>query len=348
MDRRGARGVMDGRNAGVTAETSAAVRLRPLQDGDFEALAELHTANFPEEPRTAAESRERYEKFDAERYVREYVVALDSGDRVVGLGVYAHAPWSFHPDKYMIYVMVRPTHQRRGIGARIMEHLSSGLRARGATRLRSWAREDYPHSLAFLARFGFTEYSRTFESRLPVARVDPVPFAGAEERARAAGITITTLAEELARDPTCLPALYQAHCGLEVTTPHTDPDLPVAPAYNHWLTHEVRHPRVPLEAFFLAKQGEFYVGESVMKRSESEADVLWQQLTAVHREFQGHGIATALKLRTIAYAQQHGFREIRTFNSSKNGAMLAINTKLGFIRQPAWIDFLLERSAEQG
>jgi len=70
--------------------------------------------------------------------------------------------------------------------------------------------------------------------------------------------------------------------------------------------------------------------------------LVWQQLTAVHREFQGHGIAAALKLRTIAYARMHGFREIRTFNSSRNEPMLAINTKLGFIRQPAWIDFLLE------
>jgi len=40
---------------------------------------------------------------------------------------------------------------------------------------------------------------------------------------------------------------------------------------------------------------------------------------------------------TIQYAQRHGFREIRTFNSSLNAAMLAINTKLGFVRQPEWI-----------
>jgi len=352
MDVRGARGVMDSRNTdsrstSATPETGVAVRLRPIQDSDFEALAELYTANFPEEPRTAAESRERYEKFDAARFVREYVVAVDAGDRIVGSGVYAHVPWSFHPDKYTIYVMVHPTLQHRGIGTSIMEHLLSGLRARGATRVRSWAREDYPHSLGFLARYGFEEYSRTFESRLPVAGVDTARFAGAEERARAAGITITTLADELARDPNCLSAVYQAHCGLEVTTPHTDPDLPVAPAYDHWLTHDARHPRVPLDAYFLAKQGAFYVGESAMKRSESEADVLWQQLTAVHREFQGYGIATALKLRTIEYAQRHGFREIRTFNSSANGPMLAINTKLGFIRQPAWIDFLLERTEQR-
>jgi GNAT superfamily N-acetyltransferase len=323
-------------------ETSAAVRLRPVTDDDFEALAEIATANFPDEPRTAAESRERYEKFDAERYAREYVVALDGDGRVVGSGTYAHVPWSFHPDKYTVYVTVHPSRHRQGIGTHLMEHLLTGLRARGATRLRSWAREDYAHSLEFLARYGFREYNRTFESRLPVAQVDVTHLAAAEERAAAAGITITTLADELVRDPNCLPGVYQAHCGLEVTTPHTDPDLPTVPSYERWVAHEVRHARVPLDAFFLAKQGDFYVGESAMKRSESEPHVLWQQLTAVHREFQGRGIATALKLRTLVYAKAHGFREIRTFNSSENGPMLAVNTKLGFVRQPAWIDFTRE------
>lgn len=325
-----------------SAGTGAPVNLRPVAEGDFEALAEIATVNFPDEPRTAAEARERYEKFDAQRYVREYVVAVDGDGRVVGSGTYAQVPWSFHPDKYTVYVMVHPSRHRQGIGTRLMEHLLAGLRARGARRLRSWAREDYPHALAFLARYGFREYGRTFESRLPVARADVSGLAAVEARVASAGITITTLADELARDPYCLPAVYQAHCALEVTTPHLDADLPTVPAYAHWVAQEVRHPRVLLDACFLARLGDFYIGESAMKRSESEPDVLWQQLTAVHREYQGRGVATALKLRTVAYAQAHGYREIRTFNSSLNGPMLAINAKLGFVRQPEWIDFLLE------
>jgi len=46
-----------------------------------------------------------------------------------------------------------------------------------------------------------------------------------------------------------------------------------------------------------------------------------------------------LKLKTIEFAQRRGYREIQTRNSDRNGPMLAINAKLGFMRQPAWISF---------
>jgi hypothetical protein len=51
------------------------------------------------------------------------------------------------------------------------------------------------------------------------------------------------------------------------------------------------------------------------------------------------GIAMALKLRSIEFALQEGFGEIRTWNESNNQGMLDINNRLGFVRQPAHIDY---------
>src|SRR2546427_13257982 len=82
-----------------------------------------------------------------------------------------------------------------------------------------------------------------------------------------------------------------------------------------------------------------YVGESVLKRNAADSAWLHQELTGVVSAYRGLGIATALKLQTIEYAQRRGYREIQTRNSDRNGPMLASNAKLGFMRQPAWIGF---------
>ncbi|MDQ7843808.1 MAG: GNAT family N-acetyltransferase [Armatimonadota bacterium] len=321
------------------AQIAEHVDIRPLCDADFAAVAEIYRANFPDVPLSAAEVRDRYRRFDEARFVREWVIAEERG-RAAGYGFHAHLPWSFHPDKYQLFVAVHPQAHRRGIGTALMRHHLRRLEERGARRVKSWAREDYAHAVAFLRGFGFDEYARVFESRLAVTAVDLAPFAASTRRVAEAGVTITTLKDELRRDPQCLGAVYQAHGTLDLGAPREDPDLPTPPSFERFVDDEVRHPQALLDAFFLVKKGDLYVGESALKRSESDPGVLWQQLTAVLPEYRGLGIATALKLRTVEYAQVMGYREIRTFNSSRNAPMLAINAKLGFVRQPAWIDFL--------
>jgi RimJ/RimL family protein N-acetyltransferase len=51
------------------------------------------------------------------------------------------------------------------------------------------------------------------------------------------------------------------------------------------------------------------------------------------------GIALALKLRTIAYAQEHGKPYIKTWNDSPNEGMIALNERLGFVRHTGWFTY---------
>ncbi len=46
-----------------------------------------------------------------------------------------------------------------------------------------------------------------------------------------------------------------------------------------------------------------------------------------------------LKLKAIRYAADHGVRVLKTWNETGNEGMLKINTQLGFVRQPAWIEY---------
>ena len=77
----------------------------------------------------------------------------------------------------------------------------------------------------------------------------------------------------------------------------------------------------------------------IERMMRGEVDVLYTGFTGVRREYRGRGIAMALKLRAVDYAKSHGYREIRTWNSTLNAPMLGINVRLGFVKQPVWITF---------
>jgi ribosomal protein S18 acetylase RimI-like enzyme len=156
----------------------------------------------------------------------------------------------------------------------------------------------------------YIEQARDFELRLDVGSVDLQRFAGHTDRAASAGIAITTLAEELRRDPACLPGVFQAYCVLDVSAPREDPELPKPEpgTLGEFTTRLVEGRRALPDALFLAKFGELYVGLCMLMRSEGDPSLLYQELTGVLPAFQGLGIATALKLRTVDYAQRRGAR----------------------------------------
>jgi len=93
------------------------------------------------------------------------------------------------------------------------------------------------------------------------------------------------------------------------------------------------------DAVFVAKDGDRYVGLTELFRQGALPTTLNTSLTGVRREHRGRGVAFALKLRALDWAKRHGYREVRTFNSTLNAPMLGINVKLGFVKQPVWITF---------
>lgn len=318
--------------------TAADVIFRSLADGDYAAVARISSLIL-ERPFGETEKREHVREYEPDRFDQGWLIAEHPDGGVVGYAWYYQLLVSFHPEKYGIRLAVHPDWQHRGIGRRLMDRTLDLIIGRGARRIRARAREDWDRSIAFLQGYGFAEHARSFESRLRVAQCDLARFAGDTERATQHGVVLTTLHEELRRNPDCLPAVYQLHCTLDVDGPRDDPELPAPPSYETFMATSVRSPLALPDAYFLAKIGEMYVGESVLKRNAADPAWLHQELTGVIATFRGLGIATALKLNTIEYAQRGGYCQIRTRNSDRNAPMLAINAKLGFVRQPVWIEY---------
>lgn len=316
---------------------AAEIDIRPFEDRDYDAVVAVSNAIFPDRITTVDEVRYEDEHFDRTKYAWERCMAADrrTGASVAYAGVW-HIPWNFHPRKFAMTIRVHPDLWGRGIGSQLWQRVLQSLQARQALAVRTMVKEDRPRVLRFVQSRGFTEVMRTWESHLDVAACDLTRFGPDVERASAAGVAVVTLGDELARAPSCLHRLYALDMELGADVPAPDPFTP--PEFDLWRQNGVDSPWFIPDAYFVAVCDGRYVGVSTLWRPKT-GDWLQQGLTGVTREYRGRGIATALKVKTVAYARARGYRQIRTENEIHNARMIGINDRFGFTRQPAWITF---------
>lgn len=310
------------------------INIRPFsgQYADYEALALVHSAAFPDYQTTPDEWQRQDQKRDPKCPISRFAAEIDG--QVVATSSFANIPWYYHPQQFEIGVIVHPEYRRRGIGARVYLGLVAELGPYNPLKLRGYIREDHIKSMRFARQRGFVEEVRAWESRLDVVGFDPTRFAGAAERVAAQGIRITTARELSAGDPEFWTKLYEMDIAATYDVPMPEPYTPAS--FEQWMQWFNNAPNYLPDAYFVAVDGDRLVGVSSLWSREA-GDYLDTGFTAVSREYRGRGIALALKLCAIDYARRVGAPEIRTDNASTNRPMLRINEALGFVKQPAWI-----------
>ncbi len=314
------------------------VRIRPFTVEDYAALVTINNAVYPEYPETVEEWQHWDEHRDPKCKWSRWMAELD--DQVVGLASYEQSASMYHPRKFGISAAVHPEYQGQGVGAALYDHVMAALTPFEPISVRSRTREDQTRSVRFLSTRGFLPGMREWESRLDVTNFDFSSYADVEEQISAHGIVIKTL-RELQSDAQHADALgaklYELEETLALDVPHPEPHTPMS--YEFFEENMLKNPNLLPDAYFVAVHGDTYVGSSALWGSQASADDLYTGLTGVRREYRRKGIALALKLRDIAYAREHGTKIIKTWNESNNHAMLSINERLGFVKQPAWITF---------
>lgn len=312
------------------------VTIRPFAPDDYAAAVAVSNAVYSEYANTVEEWRYNDEHRDPKCYFARYVAERDG--EIVAIGECGQNAGMFHPRKFFIGVTVHPAWQGQGIGTSLYDHIAASLEAFSPLSFRGNTRDAWPHALRFLAARGYTEQMRSWESRLDVASFDPTPYLGAEERTIATGIDFTTYAE-LASDPDRDRKLYELDMTLSHDVPHPEPLTPIS--FEFYADRVLNDPDLLPDGWFVAldRATGQYVGMCQLWNSQASDD-LYNGLTGVLRSHRRRGIALALKLRSIAHAKSLGRPTIKTWNESNNRAMLSINEALGFVKQPAWIDFV--------
>ncbi|MGG1679394.1 GNAT family N-acetyltransferase [Neobacillus sp. NRS-1170] len=221
--------------------------------------------------------------------------------------------------------------QKQGVG-RILESVLwqyiQDIKPKGISTL---VNETNPESKKWAERHGFTEQEIAFESVLDLTSQDlsdveetlktyeekgfsfkSIDYYPGEERFE----TICELFRSIAKE---VPASYGNSAEIEKET--------VASLLKS----------VPSENVILAAQNDRLVGITLMNERVKNEE-MYNSFTGTVADMRGQGIAYALKLQAVKLCIESGYTRMRANNSSINFPMLAVNKKMGFVRQPGkWI-----------
>jgi GNAT superfamily N-acetyltransferase len=310
------------------------VKIRDFAPRDYPAIVDIHNGLnivWPEYPRTpAAWEKADHNRSSSVKYRRW--VALED-DRVVGFAAYRQGPVEYPPNSFWINVEVAPEYQRRGIGSALFDEVRQTLLVFNPSALRADAFTNLPQGYSFLQKRGFYEAFRETPVHLEISTFDARIYESLESKLKADGIVIKTL-RELETGPDRGRKLYDLYWQAWSDVPQ-EGDPSQKPDFDEWLSWGLNGPSVLPDAYFIALDGDVYIGLRELE-AYSDSDTMMGGLLGVLPKYRNRGIGLALQLRGIAYAREDGYRFLKTCTAIQNAPMQALFDKLGYTRDPEW------------
>lgn len=298
--------------------------LRPATPADYPAIVAVHNRCWPEHIRAAQD----FARFDSQAPTQRFVA------EAAGV-VVAHGFLREYPEYLEAEVAVLPEWRGQGLGKQLYTKLEAAFPNPRSKPVIAGVKESHPYALAFAQHRGFRESRRTHHHYLQLETFDPAPYQNLWNQLEAQGYSLISY-QDLPHSDKEL-RFYTVFSQTELDVPRSVP-YPV-PSLENFRVQTLQRNFLP-QAVFVAVYGDQYVGLSSTRGRT--ANTWHTRMTGVLPEHRGKGLALALKAKVAQAAKAEGILELHTNNDAHNVGMLAVNQKLGFVREPAQIEVKLE------
>jgi GNAT superfamily N-acetyltransferase len=302
--------------------------IRPFRPEDLTDLIAVQNAAVPLRPLGASELEHDLHKL--EPHLRRTILVAELNGRVVGASDHHRSAGSYDPQRFHLELYVHPESRGQGIGAALFDATLEAVRAQGAISVRTQVSEDEPAAVRFAQARGFNETKRDFESSLGLSGFDAAPYATLLDELEARGVQLESW--RAVDSSGFRRQLHATFSEVRLDVPRAEPPSPIK--FDFFEANVLNDADLIWDASFVALEGDALLGFTGAYRS-ARGGWVDQWLTATTREARGRGIATALKVKQLEVLRRLGFTHVRTDNDSRNVTMIAVNTKLGFVRGPA-------------
>ena len=310
------------------------LQIRPFVETDYEGITAVWNAAWPDYSKLAFEFKTQDELRNP-RYYWQRLVVEEAGE-IIGYGQFGEAWWSKVEGQYGTGFITHPDFLGHGAATAFYEAMLVTLGKRGDLQfLVAETRENYTQAVQFLTERGFVQVMRFPISHLDLTAFDPTPYQQKMAQLAQTGIDICPLPTLQETDADWMTKLHRLKADVIKDVP--SPDEMVEWPFEE-LQRSLAHPNFMPEGVFITVDKGQYVGLSELWRSQADPKKLFTGLTGVARSHRRRGLATAVKVRAICFAQRYGAIILETDNE-ENNPMFQLNLQLGFQPQPAIVEF---------
>lgn len=305
--------------------------IRPFEptDLDYAAMVKLVNQDWPNNLSSVKGWKYNDSKRNPKHLYRRYIgeIEIESGKQIVAVGFVNKRGLTNVPGKYFIKYYIDKAFKGQGLDEPLYTHMVTDLADKNPIELKTETRDDNTERIELFQQKGFQQRrkpKRYFE--LDVSNFKSGLFPKYTEKLAASGIRIVTLQELEKKDSNWMQKLYDLEITIkkEILDPNEFKPIGLDEYAKMFKAVNFR-----ADASFVALDDNNYIGISSLWPDLVRKDLLFVGTTSVLPSYRNRGIATALKIKTIEFAEAYGANAIQT-RTVENSPMHVLNMKLGF------------------